>query len=301
MDHTALMVKLLLMLFSNGLLLHGVLVELFKLLGQTLLLFLHIVGVSESNDILSFVFQEAIFKRFLYDFKTSLYCTFSPIVKFLGFFACDCGTFAGSPTDCLPSSLGHKVAEDIFFSVSADCISTEKAQLCFFNETIDINVDHANVTVNVILHEEIIIASSNKRTTGTSGTIIVYNSMNQLIGQIVSDVVQINATGSNSGTIFGGSFQLCIPLSNTITQDSFFGMKDFAYKSSLSANLVAMGTTVSVENGQWCANVNQNGYYAAAMTSSMPYDTMTFASKSTGGAMNLVYGLLLLFIVLLLN
>jgi len=92
-----------------------------------------------------------------------------------------------------------------------------------------------------------------------------------LIGQIVSDIVSVDAAGSSNGVVYADTFELCIPQDPNILVDTTnFNTKDFAYKVNFDDKFVSQALAITAKDGQWCANVNKDGYYVAALTSAKP-------------------------------
>jgi len=233
----------------------------------------HVWGTRIKQDELESLFQIAILIKLGYIIRTSLLCTFNPIVKLLGLFACDCGNFAGSPATCFPDTPDIvNVGQGVAFSQNSGCIQSEKAVVCWKNTTVIDAVDNAVINVNVIYAQQIVDTSSvtTKRSV-SNGYVIVYDDKNELIGQVVGDTIQIDAVGGNPGTVFSDTFQICVPPNSAIPIDSHFTTMDLAYKLNMADNLVAQKLTITQISGKWCANVDKNGYYAAAMTSNIPY------------------------------
>jgi len=194
------------------------------------------------------------------------------------------------------------------FNQSSGCVHTEKANVCWQQTTVVNSQDHVYINVSVVYVQQLTdnSTSSSKRAINTYA--IVFNTQSQVIGQLVSDAIHVDAAGNNAGTtIFDGDFQLCIPPNQNIPIDSFFTMKDFAWKATTTDNFVAQGTTVTIDSdGNWCANVRKSGIYVATMTSSNVYTngpTLTSTSVSTGhnNAFSLMVSIVcLLFVVLMI-
>jgi len=217
---------------------------------------------------------------------------FNPVVKMLAFLGCECGDFAGSPT-CLPEPK-TKVGESIAFVQTSGCIKSETTVVCWKDTTVAATQQHANFTVSVVYHQQVVVvASTTKRDVESHNPyVIVYNSNNELIGQIISDVIAVDIAGASAGAALGAPFELCIQQSQLIQVDPFFTTPDFAYRKSENDKFVALKVTPTMKNGKWCADVDKDGYYVATMTSTKPY----VDSSSTG----LIVSVLIALIALLL-
>jgi len=189
----------------------------------------------------------------------------------LGLLACECGDFAGSGA-CIPPPPA-KVGESVIFAQTEGCIKAETTVVCWKNTTVAATQQHANVTVSVVYHQQVVVvASISKREVEASNPYaIVYNSRNEIIGQIASDVIAVDVAGSNPGSPIGDTFELCIQPSTNIQVDKFFSTMDFAFRKTSADKFMALGLTPTLKNGKWCANVNQDGQYVATMTSTTPY------------------------------
>jgi len=178
----------------------------------------------------------------------------------------------------------------VVFYQQEGCIVSEKATVCWKNTTV---TDDTNFNVSVVYSQQVIVTSTAKRASlAASPYDIVYNSNNQLIGQIVSDVVSVDV-GSN--VVLTGSYQVCIPQNPNIPVEGTYTIKDFGYRAQTTGNFVALKTVITQSNGQWCADVTSSGYYVAALTTNTPIVPTGTASE---GSMNFVASILIFLIVM---
>jgi len=244
------------------------------------------------------LFEYAILKKLSFMVRTSLLCMFNPVVRLLGLFACDCGSYTGSPSNCFPDNDDFLVArhektiigQDVAFYQEAGCIKTEKALVCWKNTTVE---KDSTFNVSIVYSQQVVVVvSTTKRSVlAASPYAIVYNDKNDIVGQIASDIAVVDSSGT-----FADSYELCIPKNPNIAVESSFTTMDFAFKAQVSDKLVAMKTSVTLKNGQYCANVNKAGFYALAYTSS---SSTTSTGSQTGSAMSLIVSVVAFIFMLL--